>query len=676
VSLCAVAYSVEYMCDDPHVVRFFSYLALFTFFMIILVTAGNIIQLFIGWEGVGICSYLLINFWFTRISANKSALLAVFVNKVGDIAVLVSSGVLFTVYKTCDIMIMFGLLSYSSMQQDVLTIIGYLLLVGAVAKSAQVGLHVWLPEAMEGPTPVSSLIHAATMVTAGIFLLVRFSFILEYCPQILICCMVLGAATVFFGSSVGIFLFDVKRIVAYSTCSQLGYMLMACGFSNYSYAMFHLIGHAFFKALLFLTAGYIIHFCSGEQDFRRLGGLIKLLPSGYIFLLIGSLSLIGFPFLSGFITKEIILESSYSYRTTFMYDVAVVCQFFAGISLLFSILYSIRLISSVFLGAYNGFKWRIPKLHYSGFFILLPLLFLSFFSIAFGYVFKDVMAGEGTDFWRNSIFYMAASSHDTFSSILINNYCSMFDFLILDLNCTIHTINLCLYGFLKEYNLTSLLESETTCNISNLLLISEESQTPEIEEYQFIDVSFPFFDTDVAYACKHALNTSFVEDMYESDFSIFLCIFDNLICNSSWLNNIGSVVISSEFNKNISGVLFLISVYFLFYSVSVFLFFSRVMVIYRLNISAFCVSVYFFFAKKYPFFHNGMVHLCSVFLFVLRHSFFLIIERGFLEIFTGYGITAFVKQSLYRYLNIKAGLIYHYAGFFLLVISIWMLLLF
>jgi len=405
VSLCVVAYSVEYMCEDPHIIRFFSYLILFTFFMIFLVTSGNIIQLFIGWEGVGICSYLLINFWFTRISANKSALLAVFVNKIGDVAVLVSLGILFTTSKTCDVPILFGLFFYSDTQVDLLTIIGYLLLVGAVAKSAQVGLHVWLPEAMEGPTPVSSLIHAATMVTAGIFLLVRFSFILEKSSQILIFCMVLGSITVFFGSSIGIFLFDIKRVVAYSTCSQLGYMLMACGFSNYSYAMFHLIGHAFFKALLFLTAGYIIHFCAGEQDFRKLGGILKLLPSGYVFFLIGSFSLIGFPFLSGFVTKEALLESSYTYKTIFFYDLAAMCQIVACFALFFSIIYSIRLLFNIFLWKYNGFKWRISKLHYSGYFLLFPLVLLSFFSIVFGYVFKDFMIGEGTNFWQNSICY-------------------------------------------------------------------------------------------------------------------------------------------------------------------------------------------------------------------------------------------------------------------------------
>ena len=318
VSLCAVAHSVEYMSDDPHIIRFFSYISLFVFFMILLVTSSNLFHLFVGWEGVGICSYLPINFWFTRISANKSALLAVFINKIGDIFVLISFGIIFSVYRTCDFSISSGLILYCSNVSEYIMIFSYLLLLGAVAKSAQIGLHVWLPEAMEGPTPVSSLIHAATMVTAGIFLLVRFSFVSECNSKMLVLCMLIGSFTAFFAPSVGIFLYDIKKIIAYSTCSQLGYMLLSCGFSNYSYTMFHLIGHAFFKALLFLTAGYIIHFCGNEQDIRKIGGIVKILPAGYIFLLIGSISLIGFPFMSGFFTKEAILDAVYSSKIFFL----------------------------------------------------------------------------------------------------------------------------------------------------------------------------------------------------------------------------------------------------------------------------------------------------------------------------------------------------------------------
>lgn len=398
VSWCATAYSVEYMCDDPHINRFLAYLCLFTCFMFFLVTSNNLIQLFVGWEGVGICSYLLINFWFTRTSANKAALLAVFVNKIGDIALLVSFGLIFYTYKTFDVSVILGMSELCREVQSFFDPICYLFLVGAVAKSAQLGLHVWLPEAMEGPTPVSSLIHAATMVTAGIFLLVRFSFMLEKSPTVLVLCICIGAMTVFFGSSIGMFLFDIKRIVAYSTCSQLGYMFMSCGFCNYSYAMFHLIGHAFFKALLFLTAGYIIHFCGGEQDFRKIGGLLRILPAGYVFLLIGSLSLVGFPFLSGFITKEALLEAAYGYDQIIIYDISSFCQFLALFSILFSIIYSVRLLTGIFFGLYNGFKHRLPSFHYAGILVLIPLFKLCCFSIFFGYISKDFFVGYGSYF--------------------------------------------------------------------------------------------------------------------------------------------------------------------------------------------------------------------------------------------------------------------------------------
>lgn len=425
VSLCAVVYSIEYMSEDPYLIRFISYMSLFVFFMIILVTSSNLFQLFIGWEGVGICSYLLINFWFTRVAANRSALLAVFINKIGDIFVLFSLGIIFAVYKTCDFSVLFGLISFCDNISDYIIIFGYLILIGAVAKSAQLGLHVWLPEAMEGPTPVSSLIHAATMVTAGIFLLVRFSFILEYNYKLLVLCMFFGSLTAFFASSIGIFLYDIKKIIAYSTCSQLGYMLMSCGFSNYSYTMFHLISHAFFKALLFLTAGYIIHFCGNEQDIRRMGGFLKLFPSGYMFLLIGSLSLVGFPFMSGFFSKEMILEGIYSSKIISFYDISILCQFIGCFSLFFSVLYSIRLIIYIFYGQYNGFKYSFSNFHYSGYLILSVLFILSIFSIFFGYVSKEAFIGEGTSFWQNSFFnFSDFNNNDNVSNILyhiINN---------------------------------------------------------------------------------------------------------------------------------------------------------------------------------------------------------------------------------------------------------------
>jgi len=313
-------YSVEYMQHDPHLNRFMCYLSMFTFFMLILVTADNFIQMFVGWEGVGLCSYLLINFWFTRIQANKAAIKAMTLNKIGDFGLSLGIFTIYYVFNSVNYFTVFslvtGLLDHSlvffGIKVDSFTFIGVFLFIGAVGKSAQIGLHVWLPDAMEGPTPVSALIHAATMVTAGIFLLGRCSPIFEYTPSSLVVITFFGAFTCFFASSVGLVQNDLKRIIAYSTCSQLGYMIFACGLSHYSVGVFHLFNHAFFKALLFLGAGSVIHAVSDEQDIRKMGGLKKIIPFTYAVMLIGSFSLMGMPFLTGFYSKDVILEVAYS----------------------------------------------------------------------------------------------------------------------------------------------------------------------------------------------------------------------------------------------------------------------------------------------------------------------------------------------------------------------------
>ena len=289
--------------------------------MLVLVTANNFIQLFIGWEGVGICSYLLINFWYTRVGANKSSIMAVFTNKIGDISLLIAFAIIFQTFKSLDFNIINSiLLAETNKDYNMIYYITFLILIGSVAKSAQVGLHFWLPEAMEGPTPVSSLIHAATMVTAGVFLIVRTSFLFQQIPDILIWVSFFGSLTTFFGSSVGLFQYDIKKIIAYSTCSQLGYMFLACGLSSYYNSMFHLINHAFFKALLFLTAGYIIHALSNEQDLRKMGGLLKKMPLAAMMIFIGSISLMGFPYTSGFFSKEKIVELFYN-KLIYNYDI-------------------------------------------------------------------------------------------------------------------------------------------------------------------------------------------------------------------------------------------------------------------------------------------------------------------------------------------------------------------
>ena len=281
VSSLVHIYSTEYMSHDPHLARFMSYLSLFTFFMLILVTADNYVQMFVGWEGVGLCSYLLINFWFTRIQANKAAIKAMVLNRIGDFALVLGILTIFIKFKAVDYATVFALTPmfvgekfiFLNFDLEMLTVISLLLFIGAVGKSAQLGLHTWLPDAMEGPTPVSALIHAATMVTAGVFLIARSSPVYEYVPNVLNFITIAGSCTAFFAATVGLLQNDLKRVIAYSTCSQLGYMVFACGLSNYSVGIFHLVNHAFFKALLFLGAGSVIHAVADEQDMRKMGGL-------------------------------------------------------------------------------------------------------------------------------------------------------------------------------------------------------------------------------------------------------------------------------------------------------------------------------------------------------------------------------------------------------------------
>jgi NADH-ubiquinone oxidoreductase chain 5 len=322
VSMCVVVtfisslvhlYSIEYMSHDPHLPRFMSYLSLFTFFMLILVTADNYVQMFVGWEGVGLASYLLINFWYTRIQANKAAIKAMVMNRIGDFCLLIGMMLIFINYKSVDYasvavltpVLKDNTVNFLNFNFHLLSLIGVFLFLGAVGKSAQLGLHTWLPDAMEGPTPVSALIHAATMVTAGVFLIARSSFIYEYINNILELITVFGALTSFFAATTGLVQNDMKRVIAYSTCSQLGYMVFACGLSNYSVGFFHLSNHAFFKALLFLSAGSVIHAVNDEQDMRKMGGLKNLVPFTYSMVVVGSLALIGFPFLTGFYSKDL-----------------------------------------------------------------------------------------------------------------------------------------------------------------------------------------------------------------------------------------------------------------------------------------------------------------------------------------------------------------------------------
>jgi NADH-ubiquinone oxidoreductase chain 5 len=415
ISFLVHLYSVEYIKQDPHLPRFLSYLSLFTFFILILVTANNFLQIFLGWEGVGLCSYLLINFWFTRIQANKAAIKAIVVNRIGDFGLALGIFSIYTAFDSLDYSVVFAsapaltnIKFFFFFNFDSLNLIGLLLFVGAVGKSAQLGLHTWLPDAIEGPTPVSALIHAATIVTAGVFLLSRCSPLLEYAPECTQWISLIGAITAFFAATTGLVQNDIKKVIAYSTCSQLGYIIFACGMSHYHLAVFHLANHAFFKALLFLGAGSVIHGMCDEQDIRKIGGLRRLLPFTYAIILIGSFSLIGFPFLSGFYSKDAILEvacAKYSYAGHYAYVLGSLAAFFTAF-------YSFRLIYFCFLSSPNGYKPVILNAHESSLNISLPLAILALPSIFFGYIFKDAFFGFGTAFWGNALYTHAYNALD------------------------------------------------------------------------------------------------------------------------------------------------------------------------------------------------------------------------------------------------------------------------
>ena len=410
-------YSIGYMSHDPYKPRFMSYLSLFTFSMLALVVSDNFLQLFFGWEGVGLCSYLLIGFWYKRNSANNAAIKAFIVNRVGDFGLAVGIFLIFYHLGTINYDEVFRLIptlankeiNFLGFEYNLITIICLSLFIGAMGKSAQFLLHTWLPDAMEGPTPVSALIHAATMVTAGVFLVVRCSPIFEYSSVALNVVAVIGMITAIFAASVALVQNDIKRIIAYSTCSQLGYMFFATGVGAYHVAMFHLFTHAFFKALLFLGSGSVIHAFKDDQDIRNMGGVWKQLPYTWILMLIGTLALTGFPLLSGFYSKDAIIEFAFL-KNTFIGNsaatVGIITAFLTSI-------YSWRLIFKTFHGKYMNKKIPIKETHESPLIMLLPLIFLAFGAIFSGYFFKELFIGENSEsFWLNSIFFIENISHD------------------------------------------------------------------------------------------------------------------------------------------------------------------------------------------------------------------------------------------------------------------------
>ena len=412
VSSLVHIYSIGYMSHDPHKPRFMAYLSLFTFSMLMLVTSDNFIQLFFGWEGVGLCSYFLIGFWFKKESANAAAIKAFVVNRVGDFGFALGIFLIFYLFGTVNYSEVFQQiptvvdknLSFLGIDVKAIDLICFLLFVGAMGKSAQIILHTWLPDAMEGPTPVSALIHAATMVTAGVFLVVRCSPIYEYSPLILNLITIVGMTTAFFAATVALVQTDIKKIIAYSTCSQLGYMFFAAGVGAYNVAMFHLFTHAFFKALLFLGSGSVIHAFKDEQNINNMGGVWKKLPYTYTSMIIGTLALTGFPFLSGFYSKDAIIEFAYLRGNTTGYYAAGIGIFTAFLTSI----YSWRLIFKTFHGKYNNKEIDIEKTHESPLVMLIPLFILALGAIFTGYLFKDLFVGHGDEnyFWANSIKFL------------------------------------------------------------------------------------------------------------------------------------------------------------------------------------------------------------------------------------------------------------------------------
>ena len=451
VSSLVHIYSIGYMSHDPHKPRFMAYLSLFTFAMLMLVTSDNFIQLFFGWEGVGLCSYFLIGFWFKKDTANSAAIKAFLVNRVGDFGFALGIFLIFYLFGTVNYSEVFELiptiadknLLFLGININAIDLICLLLFVGAMGKSAQILLHTWLPDAMEGPTPVSALIHAATMVTAGVFLVVRCSPIYEYSELALNVITIVGMSTAFFAATVALVQTDIKKIIAYSTCSQLGYMFFAAGVGAYNVAMFHLFTHAFFKALLFLGSGSVIHAFKDEQNINKMGGVWKKLPYTYTLMIIGTLALTGFPFLSGFYSKDAIIEFAYLRGNTTGY-------YAAGIGIITAFLtsiYSWRLIFKTFHGDYNNKDIKIEETHESPLVMLIPLIFLSIGAIFAGYTFKELFLGYGgiNNFWQESIFFLEPLSTDH----------PPFWFLVLTPILVILSIPVAYYLFVKNKNLSN-----------------------------------------------------------------------------------------------------------------------------------------------------------------------------------------------------------------------------
>ena len=480
VSALVHIYSIGYMSHDPHKPRFMSYLSLFTFAMLVLVTSDNFLQLFFGWEGVGLCSYFLIGFWFKKKAANAAAIKAFVVNRVGDFGFALGIFLIFYYFGTVSYDEVFSQIqtlnakniNFLGFEFKSIDLICILLFIGAMGKSAQIFLHTWLPDAMEGPTPVSALIHAATMVTAGVFLVVRCSPIYEYSELALNIITVIGMSTAFFAATIALVQTDIKKIIAYSTCSQLGYMFFATGVGAYNVAMFHLFTHAFFKALLFLGAGSVIHSFKDEQDIEKMGGVYKKIPYTYALMLVGTLALTGFPFLSGFYSKDAIIEFAYLRGN-------VTGIYAAGIGIVTAMLtaiYSWRLFFKTFHGNYNNQEVKYEKIHESPAVMILPLIILGLGSIFAGFFFKDLLIGNqsSVNFWGESIKFLEPLSEDH----------PPLWFILLTPTLVTLCIPISYYLFLKD---KSVLENFTKTNYPLINFLKKKWYFDELYSYIFVE---------------------------------------------------------------------------------------------------------------------------------------------------------------------------------------------
>lgn len=411
VSSMVHVYSIGYMAEDPSIPRFMAFLSLFTFFMLALVTSNDFVQLFFGWEGVGLMSYLLIGFWYDRPAPNAAAIKAFIVNRVGDFGFSLGIFAIFLIFGSLDFGTVFGAapkavgttMEFLGWQVDSLALACILLFIGAMGKSAQIPLHTWLPDAMEGPTPVSALIHAATMVTAGVFMVCRLSPIFEYAPTALAVVGVIGGTTAAFAASIGMVQTDIKRVVAWSTCSQLGYMFAAAGVSAYAAAIFHLFCHAFFKGLLFLCCGSVIHAIGGEQDMRRMGGLWRKIPWTYGTMWVGALSLSAIPYFSGYFSKDTILAATWASGTAvgrYSFVLGTLAAFMTAF-------YISRVMFLAFHGEPRADHETMHHAHESPWVMRIPLLVLAAGAAFAGYLGYDAFVGDGrAGFWRSAIFVL------------------------------------------------------------------------------------------------------------------------------------------------------------------------------------------------------------------------------------------------------------------------------